>query len=75
MLDTTLFVDCDVDEAMSRVAARQVANGAAPETAARRVATNDRPNALRVVATRDRARLVVPSLPYRPAAPGFAAEE
>lgn len=75
VLDTTLFVDCDVDEAMFRVEARQVANGATAEAAAGRVAANDRPNALQVAATRGRARLVVPSLPYRPTWPQPAAEE
>ena len=62
-MDETWYVDCDVPTAMQRVLARQVANGAAPEEARKRVETNDRPNALQIVSSRHRAQLVLPQLP------------
>jgi pantothenate kinase len=61
LLDETWFVSVSVEEAMARVAARQVANGAAPAAAAARVAANDRPNAELVAATARHARVLVPS--------------
>jgi pantothenate kinase len=63
IVDETWYVDCDVPTAMQRVLARQVANGAAPEEARKRVETNDRPNALQIVSSRHRAQLVLPQLP------------
>ncbi|KAK9845962.1 hypothetical protein WJX81_007012 [Elliptochloris bilobata] len=60
------FVDVPLDQAMARVALRQVAIGVPAHVAAQRVATNDRPNADLVALTRGNADLVVPaSLPLR----------
>ena len=56
-------MDCDVPVAMQRVFARQIANGAAPDEARRRVETNDRPNALQILSSRRHADVVLPSLP------------
>lgn len=61
LLDESWFVSLGVDAAMARVAARQVANGAAPAAAAARVESNDRPNAELVAATARHARVLVPS--------------
>ena len=63
LFDDTWFIDCDIDEAMRRVYERQVANGKPPEVVSHRIETNDRPNAELVEATKQRARLVLPSLP------------
>lgn len=63
IVDETWYIDSDIDAAMERVLARQTGNGAPPEVAQRRVATNDRPNALQISATRERAHLVIPFLP------------
>ena len=62
-MDETWYMDCDVPVAMQRVFARQVANGAAPEEARRRVETNDRPNALLILSSRQHAKVVLPQLP------------
>ena len=56
-------MDSDLEEAMARVFERQTGNGAPPEVAQRRIDTNDRPNALQISATKDRAHLVIPALP------------
>lgn len=48
---------------MARVYARQTGHGVAPEVSRRRVAANDRPNALQVLSSAERASLLVPHLP------------
>ena len=63
IVDEAWYIDCDVPMAMQRVYARQVANGAASEVARRRVETNDRPNALHVLSSRQHADVVLPQLP------------
>lgn len=64
LFDETWFVDCEVDTAMARVFARQTAIGLAPEESRLRITNNDRPNALQVLASRPRATVLVPSVPY-----------
>ncbi|KAI3435982.1 hypothetical protein D9Q98_002040 [Chlorella vulgaris] len=63
--DDTWYIDCEVDVAMQRVFERQTGNGVAAEVSRRRVATNDRPNAELVVTTKDRAAVLVPTLPLQ----------
>ncbi|CAG9464595.1 unnamed protein product [Pedinophyceae sp. YPF-701] len=63
LLDLSFFIDVDVDKAMSRVIGRQVAMGIPVAVSKQRIANNDRPNALTVVATRHRADIIAPSLP------------
>ncbi len=48
LFDLTLFVDCDLDKAMARVARRHVVSGIATDSgdAQRRIASNDRLNAM-----------------------------
>lgn len=63
------FVDVDIDVAMERVLARQVAIGLAPEVSRSRIAGNDRPNAELIARTQPRARVLVPStIPFKAAA-------
>lgn len=64
LFDETWFVDCEVDTAMARVFARQTAIGLAPEESQLRIQSNDRPNALQVLASRPRATVLVPSAPF-----------
>ena len=63
IFDLRVFLDCPIDVAMRRVAARHVACGLAPNAAAAqaRVETNDRSNAVFIVADgcRERADLIV----------------
>ena len=63
MFDLRVFLDCPIDVAMRRVAARHVACGLAPNTAAAhaRAETNDRRNAELILADgcRERADLIV----------------
>jgi pantothenate kinase len=65
LFDLTVFLDCDVEIALSRVAARHLACGiAATEAEARyRADTNDRRNAILILddGCRERAELCVPS--------------
>ena len=63
MLDEAWYIDSNLEEAMGRVFARQTGNGAPPEEVQRRIDTNDRPNALQISATKERAHLVIPALP------------
>lgn len=63
MLDEAWYIDSDLEEAMERVFVRQTGNGAPPEVAQSRIDTNDRPNALQISATKERAHLVIPALP------------
>eukprot|EP00884_Botryococcus_braunii_P006769 jgi/Botrbrau1/16093/Bobra.7_2s0060.2 len=63
LFDERWFIDVDLDVAMERVKTRQVGNGTPVDVAEQRVATNDRPNAELILRTRNRADLVVPSLP------------
>lgn len=65
LFDEIWFVDCDLEDAMRRVYARQTGHGVAPETSRARIAGNDRPNAELIAATRRQASLTVPSLPLR----------
>lgn len=64
LFEETWFIDCDVDTAMARVFSRQTAIGLAPEDSQARIAGNDRPNALQVLACRSRASVLVPSVPF-----------
>ncbi len=50
---------------MERVLERQVADGRDRDTVARRVASNDRPNAELIAQTKSLARVVVPSRPFK----------
>jgi pantothenate kinase len=65
LFDFTVFLDCDLDTALGRVAARHMACGlvASPDEAWHRADTNDRRNALTVLddGCSDRADLVIPS--------------
>lgn len=65
LFDLTVFLDCDLDTAMDRVAARHLACGLAesPEQARHRAETNDRRNALAILedGCRDRAQVVIPA--------------
>lgn len=65
LFDFTIFIDCDLEEAMARVARRHLETGicATPEEATRRVETNDQLNALAILADgcRDRADLALRS--------------
>ena len=67
VFDFTVFLDCDLETALDRVAARHLECGlaATPEQARVRADTNDRRNALTILAdgSRERADLVVPSGP------------
>jgi len=63
--DETWFIDCDLETAMGRVQARQLSIGLTPEQSRVRIETNDRPNALEIQRTKDRAHVLVPSLPLR----------
>eukprot|EP00898_Chlorokybus_atmophyticus_P005390 jgi/Chlat1/5852/Chrsp4S06232 len=67
LFDETWFMDCDMDVAMDRVKKRHLAAGLGSneDEAWQRVLNNDKPNAELIVATRHRADLVVPSLPFR----------
>lgn len=60
LFDETWYVECDVDEAMSRVFARQTGHGVAPEVSRGRISGNDRPNAELVARTSARAERLVP---------------
>lgn len=64
LLDERWFIDVDLEEAMGRVKARQVGNGAPVEVAEKRVATNDRPNAELILGSRHRADVLVPSISF-----------
>ena len=64
LFDDTWFIDCDLDTAMGRVLERQVADGRDAQVAARRIASNDRPNAELIAQTKALARVVVPSRPF-----------
>jgi pantothenate kinase len=64
VFDDTWFVECEVDEAMTRVFERQTGHGVAAEVSQRRIATNDRPNARQIMLTKHRAKILVPSLPF-----------
>ena len=61
LFDEAWFVDCDVDTAMARVVKRHLSVGRSLEQATLRVDTNDRPNALEILATKERADVFVPS--------------
>ena len=64
VFDEAWYLDCCQEEACRRVLQRQVGNGRDPAAAARRVETNDQPNAEQVAASSARrATLVVPTLP------------
>ncbi|KAG2484293.1 hypothetical protein HYH03_016839 [Edaphochlamys debaryana] len=66
LLDEAWFVDCPLDTAMERVFQRQTGIGLAPEVSRVRIATNDRPNAELIAASKHRATLLVPStVPFR----------
>ncbi len=64
LFDFTAFLDCDLEVAMGRIAARHLACGlaASEDEARRRAQTNDRPNALTILddGCRARADLCVP---------------
>lgn len=60
LFDDTWYVDCCIDKAMARVAARQEGHGVAADTSCWRISANDRPNAQQVETTRERAALLVP---------------
>jgi pantothenate kinase len=63
LFDLSVFIDCELDTAMERVARRHVACGlcASAEAARERVAGNDRLNALAILADgcRERANLIL----------------
>lgn len=65
LLDISVFLDCDTDKAMDRVAHRHLATGLADtlDMARSRAITNDRVNAMAILADgcRERADLVLPS--------------
>lgn len=65
ILDDTWYVDCNLDTAMQRVFERQTGNGVAPEVSKGRIAGNDRPNGELIELTKNRAALLVPSIPFR----------
>jgi pantothenate kinase len=64
LFDLRVFLDCDLDTAMERVAFRHLACGISPteEEARDRALNNDRLNALEILADgcRDRADLILP---------------
>jgi pantothenate kinase len=64
LFDLSVFLDCDLETAIGRVAARHLACGieATPHEARCRAASNDRRNALTILAdgSRERADLIVP---------------
>lgn len=70
LFDFTIFIDCDLDEAMARVAKRHLEAGicATQEAASRRAETNDRLNALSILedGCRERANLILRSCPTSP---------
>lgn len=61
----TWYVDCPTEVAMMRIFKRQTSNGLAPDASTFRIAYNDRPNAVLVSASKSRAGLIVPSLPFQ----------
>jgi pantothenate kinase len=61
----TWYIDCPLDVAMQRIFARQTGNGLTPEASLARIQGNDRPNGQVVATSKQRARLVVPSLPFK----------
>jgi pantothenate kinase len=65
ILDDSWYVDCDLDVAMQRVFERQTGNGVAAEVSRGRIQGNDRPNGELIETTKQRATVVVPSLPFR----------
>jgi pantothenate kinase len=67
LLDETWFVDSPLEAAMAHIFARQTKEvGLTPEESRKRVEENDGPNARLVVATRERAGVLVPGeLPMR----------
>eukprot|EP00775_Hariotina_reticulata_P004486 gene4487-4740_t len=70
VFDDLWFVDCPIDLAMQRVYERQTSIGLVPADSKLRIASNDRPNAELVSASKVAARLLVPSnVPFR-IAPG-----
>lgn len=65
LFDDTWFIDCDIDTAMQRVYERQVGDGRQPEVVRGRIADNDRPNAELIMLHKQRARVIVPSVPFK----------
>lgn len=65
VFNETWFIDCDIEESMKRVYTRQTRNGTMPRESRHRIETNDRPNALQIQQTADRAHVCVPSLQFR----------
>lgn len=65
LLDISVFLECDTDKAMDRVAHRHLATGLADtlDMARSRAITNDRVNAMTILADgcRERADVVLPS--------------
>lgn len=58
-IDETAFVDLPIETAMARVFARHCAGGSDEISARRKIDTNDRPNAERVLTTRESADWLV----------------
>ena len=65
IFNETWFIDCDIEESMKRVYTRQTRNGVPPRESRHRIETNDRPNALQIQQTAERAHVCVPSLHFR----------
>lgn len=63
IFDERWFVEVEVDEAMERVWKRHVSTGTPPEDATWRIEYNDRPNAQLIMETRNRADIIIRSLP------------
>jgi len=70
VFDVSIFLDCDIETAMDRVAARHLACGLepTPALARRRAETNDRRNALTILedGCPGRADLVIPAVGCHP---------
>lgn len=64
VFDETWYIDCDIEESLSRVFHRQTRNGAPARVARHRIETNDRLNAEDIYEAAHVADVMIPSLAF-----------